>query len=298
MNRFHNKGLKGIVSKLQHFQQNKLRYEILFLVCYFIINATILATSVVMEAQRKSDNLPFELWEPFIWEYTSALSTLMLFPCIIFFLNKAPLNWQKIKQSLAIYFAASSLFSVSHVAIMVALRKLIYLSQAGSYDFGNIAYEMLYEYRKDLWAFIFFVAAIHAYRFILSRLYGEANPIQEGEEEKTTDAPVSIERLLVKKLGKEFIINVTDVEWMESSGNYVNLYINDRIYPLRSTLGKLSEQLIDKGFCRIHRSHAVKLDAIESITPLSSGDSEIKLKSGKVLNLSRRYKEHFKLSLT
>jgi len=36
---------------------------------------------------------------------------------------------------------------------------------------------------------------------------------------------------------------------------------------------------------------------VESITPLPSGDSEIKLTTGKVLNLSRRYKEQFKLQL-
>lgn len=107
----------------------------------------------------------------------------------------------------------------------------------------------------------------------------------------------SVERLLVKKLGKEFIIKVSDVEWLESSGNYVNLYINDRAYPLRATLGKLSEQLENRGFCRIHRSYAVRLDAIESITPLSSGDGEVKLLSGKVLNISRRYKEAFRKHL-
>ncbi|MDP4982949.1 LytTR family transcriptional regulator DNA-binding domain-containing protein, partial [Pseudoalteromonas tunicata] len=39
---------------------------------------------------------------------------------------------------------------------------------------------------------------------------------------------------------------------------------------------------------------AVKLDAIKSITPLASGDSEIALYNGKTLNLSRRYKEQFK----
>ena len=56
---------------------------------------------------------------------------------------------------------------------------------------------------------------------------------------------------LVKKLGKEFIIKVDDIEWLESSGNYVNLHIKGRIYPIRSTLNLLIEQISHKGFCRI-----------------------------------------------
>jgi hypothetical protein len=51
------------------------------------------------------------------------------------------------------------------------------------------------------------------------------------------------------------------------------------------------------GFCRIHRSHGVNLDLIDTIAPLASGDSEIKLNNGKVLNLSRRYKEQLKSKL-
>ena len=135
-----------------------------------------------------------------------------------------------------------------------------------------------------------FIFAIKSYGFINSRLQGEASPISEGEE---SSLPVNVDRLLIKKLGKEFIIKVEDVQWLESAGNYVNLHIDDRIYPLRFTLGKLSEELAAKGFCRIQR-----LDAIESITPLSSGDSEVKLITGKVLTLSRRYKDNFKSQLS
>ncbi len=251
-----------------------------------------------MEAQRNGEQMSFLLWEPFVWEYSSAISSLLLFPFIVKLLNKVPLSWQRLKQTLFVYFGAATLFSVLHVGLMVGMRKIVYFTQSRYYDFGNIGFEMLYEYRKDLWSFIFFVVLIHAYRFIISRLQGEANPIQEGEALATNQVtPASIDRLIVKKLGKEFIINVESIEWMESSGNYVNLYIGDRVYPLRSTLTRLTQQLETKGFCRIHRSNAVKLDAIESITPLSSGDSEVKMHSGKVLTLSRRYKDNLKLML-
>jgi len=283
------------MSKLQHFQKYKLGYEIGLLFCYFFINNTLLATSVIMEAQRNYTELPFQVWEPFVWEYSSALSALLLFPVMFLLLKKVPFRWQAIKRSLLYYFLASVVFSLSHVFLMVSMREVSYFVMSGNYDFGDIWFELFYEYRKDLWSFIFFIIFIQAYNFIICRLQGEANPVAQSEDESENDSESSnIDRLLVKKLGKEFIIKIDDVEWLESAGNYVNLHIKGRIYPLRTTLTNLIEKITDKGFSRIHRSHAINLDYVESITPLSSGDSEVKLLNGKILNLSRRYKESFK----
>lgn len=287
------------MNKLTHFQKYKLRYEIFIFISYFFINSTLLASSEIMEAQRNNASLPFEIWEPFVWEYSSAISTLVLLPFIFMLLRNIPFNWQAIRYSLFQYFVAASVFSLLHVGIMVGLRKLSYFIVQRSYDFGNLGFELFYEYRKDLWSFIFLIIFLQGYRFILARLQGEANPVAQSEDE-SEGATVSknIDRLLIKKLGKEFIINITDVEWLESAGNYVNLHIDGRIYPTRATLTKLSEQIVDKGFCRIHRSHVINLNFVESITPLSSGDSEVKLTTGKNLNLSRRYKDSFKARLT
>jgi len=282
------------MSKLKHFQKYQFGYEAAAIFLYLLINATINATSVIMEAKRSSDEPSFNIWEPFVWEYSSVLSILLIFPAIIWLLKKYPLDWSNIKRRLKIYILASIVYSGTHILLMVTMRKIVYWSQSMSYQFGDIPFELLYEYRKDLWGFIFIIIMIKSYRFILSRFQGEANLIPDGEE---SVKPQNCDRLLVKKLGKEFIIKVTDIEWLESSGNYVNLHIKGRIYPVRATLSGLIEQIANKGFCRVHRSHGLNLDSIDSITPLGSGDSEIKLTNGKILNLSRRYKDELKLRL-
>lgn len=179
-------GGRNIVSKLQHFQKYKLRYEIAFLCIYFFINNSLIATSVVMEAQRKSGELPFALWEPFLWEYSSAIAALLLFPLIVLLLDKLPFNWQAIRRYISIYLLSSIVFSISHTGIMVSIRELVYGVQSLNYDFGDLWFELLYEYRKDLWSFIFFVIAIHAYRFILSRLQGRQIPLRKGRVGTTT----------------------------------------------------------------------------------------------------------------
>ena len=177
---------------------------------------------------------------------------------------------------------------------MVALRKLYYWSQGMNYDFGNVPYELFYEYRKDVWSFAFVIIVIKSYQFIVTRLQGEAALVGNQEEASDNEVP---ERFLVKKLGREFIVKVSDIDWLESSGNYVNLHCDGRVYPMRATLSGLIEKISDRGFCRVHRSHGVNLDAVVSITPLAGGDSEIKLKDGHCLMLSRRYKEQFKMRL-
>lgn len=125
------------------------------------------------------------------------------------------------------------LFSIAHVSMMVTIRELIYWTQSINYEFGNTLIEFLYEYRKDLLSFISILVSIKSYGFIVSRLQAEANPIAVGEEELITQR---FDRLLVKKLGKEFIVKVEDIEWLESSENYVNLHSKGRIYPTRLTL--------------------------------------------------------------
>jgi hypothetical protein len=282
------------MNKLQHFQKYQSWYEGTFIVAFFLINATILATSVIMEETRRSGELPYEVWKPFVWEFSSAVSMIILFPVLIWLLNKFPLNWKKIKLTFVIYFVASLIYSGLHILGMVSIRELVYWIMGQSYDMGEFYFEILYEYRKDVWSFIFLLACIVSYRFTLSRLKGEASLVDEGEDESRLKV---CDRLLVKKLGKEFIVKVEDIEWLESSGNYVNLHIKGRIYPARATLSKLIDKIAEQGFCRIHRSYAINLDEVDSLSPQSSGDSEITLKSGKILNLSRSYKEDFRLRL-
>lgn len=282
------------MNKLQHYQKYQIWYETAFVTAFFMINATILATSVIMDATRGGNEMPYESWKPFVWEYSSAITLILLIPALGWLLGNFPIDWKNLKRTAAIYFFASLIFSGLHIAGMVLIREFIYWTQAQNYDMGDFGFLLLYEYRKDVWAFIFLLAFITSYRFTLSRLQGEASLMNEGEDELTSQVS---DRLLVKKLGKEFIVKVDDIEWLESSGNYVNLHIKGRIYPTRATLNGLIAQISDKGFCRIHRSHGINLDEVESITPQPSGDSEITLKNGKVLNLSRSYKEEFRTRL-
>jgi two-component system, LytTR family, response regulator len=101
------------------------------------------------------------------------------------------------------------------------------------------------------------------------------------------------ERLLVPEGERLHLIDAGTVEWLEADDNYVHVHTATRRYMLRRTLQDLLAQLGETRFVRIHRSTAVNIAAIGSLTPLFKGDHDLHLRNGKVLRLSRRYRDAF-----
>lgn len=272
------------------FDQHPKRNLLLLFVIYLLINNSITASSVWMEATRDGNTPGFQLWEPFVWEYSSALSVLLLLPGLIWLYKRFPIRFERLGQFFVVHLLGSLLFAVLHVALMVAMRELVYALMGGNYDFGATGREFFYEYRKDAFGYLFMMGLYHGCVFIYWRLKGEASLV-EAQSEQPQSAP---EHLLVKKLDKEFLVKVADIEWLESSGNYVNLHAEGRIYPFRSTLKGLIPRIESRGFSQIHRSYGVNVNKVKSIESLPSGDGEITLLNGQTLALSRRYKDAFK----
>jgi DNA-binding LytR/AlgR family response regulator len=132
---------------------------------------------------------------------------------------------------------------------------------------------------------------IYLYRFILLRLQGEASLLDSPDEGEPAEPVERPERLLVKKFGKEFLVNVRDIEWAEASGNYVNLHVANRIYPLRDTMNNLYQRLDPDKFARVHRSYIVNVDCVSEIEPLDTGDARIHLHNRAQVPVSRRYRD-------
>ncbi|GAB2916896.1 LytTR family DNA-binding domain-containing protein [Rheinheimera gaetbuli] len=286
----------SITRLLERFDRRPVLYSYLLLALYFFINAAINASSVWMEHSRDGSST-LQLWEPIVWEYSSAISTLLLFPLLFWWFNRYPLQLTNVKRQLLAHLLGSLFFSILHVGLMVAMRELVYHWQGGNYNFGPLLREFFYEYRKDAWSYLSFVIGYQLVLFFYSRIKGEAHQLDSAEDSGTMPLAKAPEHFLVKKLDKEFLIRTDDIEWLEASGNYVNLHSKGRIYPLRATLNNTLLQLSSKGFSRIHRSLAVNHYAIDSISYDSSGDGDILLKSGQQLALSRRYKDAFRAAL-
>ncbi len=98
------------------------------------------------------------------------------------------------------------------------------------------------------------------------------------------------ERLLVPQGDTLQLVDAALIHWLEADDNYVHVHTAQAKYLVRRTLTDLLAQFGDR-FIRIHKSTAVNLAEVQSLSPLFKGDHEVRLRGGPVLRLSRRYKD-------
>jgi len=99
------------------------------------------------------------------------------------------------------------------------------------------------------------------------------------------------DRVVVKKDQRTIVVKLADVQWMESSGNYVVLHSGRDVHQIRETLAGLESRLDPQRFVRIHRRVIVAIDAMKELQPWFGGDQVMILKDGGQLRVSRSYRE-------
>lgn len=275
-------------SSYERFLPYRRSFEIGFWVVSSLVSAIGNSITVSMEIRRAG--LDFAPWEGPTWEWSSCLVLLALVPAVVWFTRKFPLHLDTWRAQLPRYLLASLVFSLLHVLAMVAIRKLVYAGMGSSYDFGPWPRELVYEYLKDVRSFAGYALMIEGYRLLLRRMQGEASLLDAPDEGPPVEPVDRPERFLVRKLGREFLVAAADIESLQASGNYVNLRVRGRDYPLRSTIAALEARLDPARFLRVHRSHIVNIDHLAMIEPLDTGDARLHLKDGSTLPCSRRYR--------
>ena len=252
----------------------------------FWVTLTILNT-VFNGLVSRIDHSRTAAWEPWVWECSSSLLVLALIPLVVALERRWPVRFDTWRRSLPLHLLATIPFSVVHVAGMVALRKLAYALADAQYRFGA---QWGYEYLKDIRTYFLIIALICLSRLWLMRWQGEARLLVEPDDGQAAEPVDRPDRFLVRKLGREFLLNASEVEWLQASGNYVNLHVRGRDYPLRTTMAAIGERLQPERFARVHRSYFVNLDYLVQIEPLDTGDARLTLRDGATIPCSRRYR--------
>ena len=266
-------------------------FEIAIWVLVFGAAAAANVAVTLIDAHR--NGLAIQAWQPVVWEGSSALASLLLVPPLLWLCGRWPLHTDTWIRRLPAYALASLAWSLLHVSGMVLLRNGAYALVGDSYSF-NWHIGLPYEYIKDVQTFSLIVFVAHGYSWLWRRLQGEVHLL--GRPDPGIPDPCDgqgglPERFLVRKLGREFLVAADDIEWLQASGNYVNLHVAGRAYPLRSTLAGVEARLDPKHFMRIHRSYLVNLGQVESIEPLDTGDARVHLHDGTALPCSRSHRD-------
>jgi len=101
-----------------------------------------------------------------------------------------------------------------------------------------------------------------------------------------------LNRVIVKTRGRVIFLQIEDVDWIETSANYVELHLGKQSFLLRETLSALETRLDPRHFARVHRTTIVNIDRIQELQPWSHSDFIVLLKDGTKLRMSRRYREN------
>ena len=96
---------------------------------------------------------------------------------------------------------------------------------------------------------------------------------------------------MVKTSDRVVFVKASDVEWIESAGNYALLHVGPQTHIIRETMRALETQLSPKTFQRISRSLIVNLERIKELQPMGKGEFIVILASGKHLTMSRGIRE-------
>lgn len=100
-----------------------------------------------------------------------------------------------------------------------------------------------------------------------------------------------LERLAVKTGGRVIFVKLTDIDYIESAHNYVELHVEKQCHLLRETLNAIEARLPAEKFVRISRSVIVNIERVKELQPLFYGEYTVTLHNGTRLTLSRRYRD-------
>ncbi len=97
----------------------------------------------------------------------------------------------------------------------------------------------------------------------------------------------ALTRVFVRERGRIVPIMVQEIERLEAEDDYVAIIVRGRRHLLTITLAALLTKLDGRRFIRIHRSHAVNLDAVAALIPFDSARLCVEMRDGTRITASR-----------
>ena len=118
-------------------------------------------------------------------------------------------------------------------------------------------------------------------------------PVAEAEDADAT-SPGYARRFMVKSAGELVYVDVDDIDWLETAGNYVERHVGPRTHLLRETMNNMERRLDPKQFVRVHRRIILNARRVVSFKPCFRGEFLARLDGGAELKMSRRYRAGWK----
>ena len=103
-----------------------------------------------------------------------------------------------------------------------------------------------------------------------------------------SNRPQKGETIVVTTARGATVLHLNEIDWIETAGNYTQLWVGTRNYFLRESLQVLEERVQQHGFIRAHRRALVRLEAVRELRRTRAGALFAILESGVRVPISRR----------
>lgn len=118
---------------------------------------------------------------------------------------------------------------------------------------------------------------------------GKESSVNLYELKKTVESSVHIlTRIAVKDRQQIHIVQVQEIDYIESNGDYVNLHTEKGTFMKEKTMKYLELHLPTQNFIRIHRSYIVNVNKVSKIELYEKEKYRVSLKNGIILKASSR----------
>jgi len=239
------------------------------------ILAVAMAVTIYYRASHRAspDFLDVASWQLAIWLPWTIFAALAGHLERRFDLSKMHIaNWFTVHFGLAILIAGAHAVWFFHISNYVSP----YYGLSGT-RYGVFAYFFIF----------WFVIDVFIYWILIVYLQGDRslrNNVERAQElERVTVAlhaaqrtrlssPSAVQRsqfITVRKRGKQHVIDVTQIDWIEAQDYYAALHLRSGVYLIRKSLRDLMDQLGPDQFIRVHRSTIVNINFIKSLESMT-----------------------------
>lgn len=243
-----------------------------------LLIAAINALTVAHDSAQAGRTLHW--WEPWLWELSSTVywvAMLPVFGWLARHVRPPGLSWPT---TIAAHAALTVPVAAAHILTLFVLRNIVYRLLGMQYRYGLDAPHLLYEYRKDVLAYLVLVGGAAVIEY-----WARTPPVVQPARGAPRDY-----RVEVRDGTRTHWLAPAEIDWIEAAGNYVELQTQRGAVLHRATLARVADDLAPHGFVRVHRSRLVRLAAVQGIESTAAGDFELLLASGARVAGSRRYR--------
>ena len=200
-------GLSGEPSGTSGIARRTLLY------CYAVAVVMVGVVATIDGITISHEQPQYGLAAMIIWEGSSWL-TFILFLWIAWIAYRIAPPAARPRWKLLVHIPAALLFSLAHVAGFVGLRKFVYWLGDAQYDFGAFFPNFRYEFAKDAFGYVSFIAAFALLEHLLRR-------------QSRIDAPGRTLTFDIRDGARLTRVRLDQILAVASAGNYVEFILDD-----------------------------------------------------------------------